>query len=230
MPDYPPALRFCSLLQYSSKGTSEYSKLSRIMRNGIKNDGFIPIESRGVEHKQRALEWAAETLDVMRHEYPFLQEAFDRSVVVPMPSSSLYKEGNLWCPLQICRCIADRGLSSRPVPLLRRIRPIPKAAFAASLSDRPKPQDHYESVRVEDDLLIGDPAHLTVVDDFITTGCSFVGVYPRLREAFPNSQIRFFALVRTISFRQDVSDVYSPIQGKIMFSGHGHPDRHDTTQ
>jgi orotate phosphoribosyltransferase-like protein len=58
------------------------------------------------------------------------------------------------------------------------------------------------------------PESITVVDDVITRGSSFVGAYPRLRSAFPGIPIHCFALVRTISGR-DIDGILDPVAGLI---------------
>jgi hypothetical protein len=54
------------------------------------------------------------------------------------------------------------------------------------------------------------------VDDVITRGSSFVGLYPRLKVAFPEAVIRCFALVRTQS-AGEVERILDAVAGKIHY-------------
>jgi len=62
------------------------------------------------------------------------------------------------------------------------------------------------------------PEAITLVDDVITRGSSFVGLVPRVQETFPGIEIRCFALVRTIS-SGDIKNILDPIEGTISFNG-----------
>jgi hypothetical protein len=56
------------------------------------------------------------------------------------------------------------------------------------------------------------------VDDVVTRGSSFVGLVPRLQEAFPGIEIRCFALVRTIS-TGEIDRILDPVEGVISYDG-----------
>jgi hypothetical protein len=56
------------------------------------------------------------------------------------------------------------------------------------------------------------------VDDVVTRGASFVGLVPRLQEAFPGIEIRCFALVRTIS-TGEIDRILDPVEGVISYDG-----------
>lgn len=57
---------------------------------------------------------------------------------------------------------------------------------------------------------------ITLVDDVVTRGASFIGVYARLQEAYPNAQIRCFALIRTIS-SGEINEILDPVYGEIRY-------------
>jgi hypothetical protein len=57
---------------------------------------------------------------------------------------------------------------------------------------------------------------ITLVDDVVTRGASFVGMYARLREAYPNARIHCFALIRTIS-SGEIDAILDPVQGEIRY-------------
>ena len=54
------------------------------------------------------------------------------------------------------------------------------------------------------------------MDDVITRGSSFVGMVPHIQEAFPDTAIRCFALIRTIS-TGDIDAIFAPTAGTITY-------------
>ena len=62
------------------------------------------------------------------------------------------------------------------------------------------------------------PATITLVDDVITRGSTILAMYQRLAEAFPQAEIRCFAVVRTMS-DVEVDLIMSPVEGLILFNG-----------
>jgi hypothetical protein len=95
-----------------------------------------------------------------------------------------------------------------------RTSPLPKASLAAP-GQRPNPIDHYNATTVR--LSRRSPPRLiTLVDDIVTRGSSFIGVYARLKEAYPNARIRCFALIRTIS-SGEIDQILDPVHGEIRY-------------
>jgi hypothetical protein len=83
---------------------------------------------------------------------------------------------------------------------------------------RPDPDTHYESFQVDTQAVLAAPALITVVDDVITRGSTLLAMFQRLTEAFPQAQIRCFAVVRTMS-GVEVDQIMSPVEGIISLSG-----------
>jgi hypothetical protein len=79
---------------------------------------------------------------------------------------------------------------------------------------RPGPEQHFESTIIDNEVpnLIEKP--FTLVDDIITRGSIFVGMYRRLAEAFPRRKISCFALIRTES-DGEIEKFKDPVQGTI---------------
>ncbi|NCC22993.1 MAG: hypothetical protein EOM26_11125 [Alphaproteobacteria bacterium] len=206
---FPSDLPFFSLLQYAPRGTSELSRKSRDVVHAIKTDANRKVQGQTVNVIAHAARRAAEAMvsgDV-------LAPCFGPDVLlVPMPRSSLQKPGALWPSLVICEALMAQGLGGGIDPCLRRSVPVGKAAIAAS-GGRPDPVDHDESVVVERESLLV-PERLTIVDDVITRGSSFVGVFPKVAEAFPGIPISCFALMRTIS-EGDIDTILDPVRGII---------------
>lgn len=102
------------------------------------------------------------------------------------------------------------------LPCLARVKPVAKSAYAGP-QERPSAEEHYESLRVTPDLLVGPS--ITLVDDVITRGRTALAAACRIQEAFPQSVVRVFAFVRTMSFVEDVDRVREPVQGCITWNG-----------
>jgi hypothetical protein len=60
---------------------------------------------------------------------------------------------------------------------------------------------------------------LIIVDDVITKGRTLLAAALRLHEAFPNADIRAFALVRTMGFVARLGDTLDPCQGIVRWAG-----------
>jgi len=67
--------------------------------------------------------------------------------------------------------------------------------------------------------LAGLPTRLVLVDDVITKGRTILAAAIRLHEAFPNADIRAFALVRTKGLVSGVADALDPCQGIVRWAG-----------
>jgi orotate phosphoribosyltransferase len=55
---------------------------------------------------------------------------------------------------------------------------------------------------------------ITLVDDVVTRGASFVGMMPHLQRGFPGCEINCFALVRTQSY-DAVDQIVAAVEGVI---------------
>jgi adenine/guanine phosphoribosyltransferase-like PRPP-binding protein len=94
---------------------------------------------------------------------------------------------------------------------------VTKSATAGS-GQRPDPDAHYESLEVDQQAMLRPPATITIVDDVITRGSTFLAMYQRLSEAFPQAKIQCFAVVRTMS-SVEVDQIMSSIKGLISYDG-----------
>ena len=120
-------------------------------------------------------------------------------VLVPVPGSRPAHHGP-WVGERLAVSLGALGLAQAVWPLLRRQVAVRKSAYAPA-GERPSVLDHYRSFAVQwtgDRRGSGPPARLTLVDDVITRGRTVLGAAARLREAFPDSEIRAFALMRTL--------------------------------
>lgn len=217
MAKFRSSLTFAALLQYAPRGRSDSSLHSRDVTYKIKQDGYIG--------RFRIIDFSAERLAQEIAAHPFLGDYFNSSVsLVPVPRSSpLVRPDALWPSLRICQAILARGLGADIIPCIERTRAVRKSSTAAA-GQRPGPAEHYGSVRVVRKKRQA-PKGITLVDDVITRGSSFVGLVARLEEAFPGVEIRCFALVRTRS-AGEIDRLLDPVEGTITYDGagfHRHP-------
>lgn len=211
MATFPSRLPYAAFLQYSPRGNSAISKHSKDVTLAIKGDSLI----RG----HRVIDYAARRIGEERGNYPFLSAYFNGSVTfVPAPRSSPLKDPKaLWPALRICQSLKAQGCAAAVLPCLKRVKPVTKSATAGS-GQRPDPDTHYESLEVDQQAMLRPPATITLVDDVITRGSTFLAMYQRLAEAFPQAEIRCFAVVRTMS-GVEVDPIMSPVEGLISFDG-----------
>ena len=76
------------------------------------------------------------------------------------------------------------------------------------------------------DFEITPGEQILLVDDIITRGATIIGSASRLHEAFPDSQIRAFAVLRTVSGPLKFTGIVSPTIGDIELTEAGDAFRH----
>ena len=212
MASYPSEISFSSLLQYAPRGLSPTSQASRTVTYKIKTDGFIG-RTRVIAHAARRV---VEQCD--RH--PFLRQCLGSDVTfVPVPRSTPIRPGFLWPAEQICQDLLAEGLGRDIQRCLERIHPVPRASIATA-GQRPNPPDHYDSIDVRFPSTPLQPKRITLIDDVITRGSTFIGIFPRLQDAYPESMIHCFALMRTMSMGE-IDTILAPTTGTITYrDGH----------
>jgi len=140
------------------------------------------------------------------------------AVLVPVPKSTLWKEGSLWVPDQIASSMVQVGLGGRAARLLVRTEAIPKAATSIS-SERPTALKHFQTLAIQKDLI--SAPEIVLVDDVVTSGAALLGSANRLLESYPNTPIRAFAAIRTISDSSVFEKVIHPVIGLIALRPNG---------
>jgi len=211
---FPSKLSYAAFLKYSPRGVSNISKASRVFRDAIKNDTNIQFTKDGRSDSVRGIEFVASRLKSEREKFSFLRECLGPEVaLVPIPRSAPLSKGALWPSYRICEELVAAGLGAEVMPLLKRQTAVQKAATAPQ-GMRPGPEEHFESTVIDNEVptLIKRP--LTLVDDIVTRGASFVGMFRRLAEAFPNRKISCFALIQTVT-DGEVDSIIDPIHGII---------------
>ena len=139
-------------------------------------------------------------------------------VLVPVPGSRPAHQGP-WVGERLAVSLGALGLGQAVWPLLRRQVAVRKSAFARA-GERPSVLEHYRSFAVDwtgNRDRSGPPPRLTLVDDVITRGRTVLGAAARLREAFPGSDIRAFALMRTLGRGEVPRRNPDPCEGQVRW-------------
>jgi hypothetical protein len=194
------SVSFASLLTYSPRGTSELSIRSRQVRDAIKSARWDVLDRCVVRIVERGgLE-------------PFLGPDV---ILVPAPRSAPIRDaGTLWPAERICTRFVDAGLGRDVSCCLVRTSAVPKSAFAMP-GERPTATLHRDTMTVHGSLL--PPDRMTVVDDVVTKGATLLAAVSLLSEAFPDSEIRAFAVLRTMGLTENIESILDPCEGTIRW-------------
>lgn len=210
-------LRYGTFLKYSPYGKSELSELSRLVRSEIKNDS----STHWRKPPENTIGYTARRIREEYENLPFLSAYIGSgSVLVPMPRSTPRTPGALWPALRICESLLAQGLARAVVPCLERLSASTKSATAAA-GKRWGPGEHYETFSVTEQVEpFMAPATITLVDDFVTSGSTFLAAAARLHEALPKTELLCFALCRTVG-HEELTTMLDPVEGTITYKGDG---------
>ncbi|GAA4277523.1 hypothetical protein [Aquimarina mytili] len=176
-------LDYATFARYTTRGNSENGRKSRRLGGAVKNGNRTVI--------QNALKVIVST--------PELMDFFGKdAILVPVPRSSLYREGNLWPTKVIAEEMLKAGIGIEVCTCLERITAVPKSGFQTNAADRPSVQRHYESLAAHFDFL--ESNNMILVEDIITLGRTTFACASRLSDAFPNATVKAFGLFRTRGF------------------------------
>lgn len=201
------SVEFGSYLTYSPRGTSQVSIQSRHVRDAVKH--WREDTVRDVIERL-AGEFETTGLDA------FLG---DDVTLIPTPRSAPLLTGALWPPHLISKELVDVDLGQKVVPALVRTEPVRKAAYSAA-GNRPTVSEHYDTMAVKPALV--STSRITIVDDFVTKGSTFLAAASRVTEAYPEMDVRVFALVRTMGLVPNVERIVDPVSGVInLYFGEG---------
>lgn len=133
------------------------------------------------------------------------------AILVPVPPSSKIITGGLWVPYRIANALLRNGYGRRVIVLLSREYSVRKSATSVN---RPTAKELFDSLSVNR-LELDDYSRIVLVDDVITRGANSLAAASRLHEAFPESDISSFAMLRTISNKYDFVNRVAPVSGIV---------------
>ncbi len=203
----PKDIRFASCYVYSPAGAGVASERSRLLRSLLK-EGDAHFMDRYVD---RVRQQVAE---------PSLAGFFCSStVLVPIPGCSPRVRGGRAIADMLASALFSEGLGHSVWRGLHRVSPVRKSATAAPGS-RPTVAEHYHSFLIEPLLEEWPgPRRIVLVDDVVTKGRTLLAAAARMRDAFPDVDIRAFALVRTMGLVSGVARLLDPCVGEIRWEG-----------
>ena len=176
-------LIFATPFFYSTRGVSETSKKSRELRDRIK------------KNDDRLFEQIAEHIKNLVADGVFPHFFSPDVSLVPVPGHAPLAPGAVGTAQRIAAALARAGLGTMN-PLLKRESRVTKSAWARG-SDRPRAIEHFESLVLEASLIPSN--QFLLIDDFVTRGATFLGAASRISTELGNSEIKCFALVRSIT-------------------------------
>jgi hypothetical protein len=196
-------LTFASCYVYSPRGSSAASERSRLLRNLLKSGDARFILKYAVRVRQQAGADSA------------LAGFFGPShVLVPVPGCAATVEGGVSVAEHLARAMIEAGIGRDLWKGLYRIRPVRKSATAMPLS-RPTVGTHFASFAIDSAGTV--PPQLVLIDDVVTKGRTLLAAAARLKDAAPQSQIRAFALLRTMGLVAGVERLLDPCVGEIRW-------------
>lgn len=210
-------LEYSALLAYAPRGDSEEIRHSRDIMLYLKTDAIV-IDRATIDTAILMSEWVAKTILKNLATLDFASFFQHDTILVPTPKSSLMQRDTLWVPERIAKALVSVGLGKEVLPCLFRRTPVPKAARSPSHM-RPTTAKHYETIGIRAGL--SPPDEILLVDDIVTRGATLLGAANRLTDAFPNTRIRAFAAIRTISNSSEFDKIYDPCVGTITLRPQG---------
>ncbi len=206
-------------MTYNPRAHTDDEKVAKDWMYAIKSDRARLDDGRRSTTAKYLINYMANAID----EFGLRDLLSADAMVVPVPGSGLHRPGTLWVPYRICDAMIEIGVCETMCDCLERTSPVAKSAFSKG-PDRPKALDHYNSMRVNQEGIIG-PKNIVLVDDIITRGATFIGAGSRMAEAFPNANLVCFGLMRTMGYVGPFVSLVDPAIGRVTLDPFGDSSR-----
>jgi hypothetical protein len=195
-------ITFASCYVYSPAGNTAICARSRLLRTLLK-EGEAHFMIKYAARVRQQLESASQLAGFF----------LSGDVLVPVPRCAP-RVGGTWVAAELARALVREGVGATTWPGLQRVSAVGKSSTAVKCC-RPTVTRHYESFRLQ--ALKFRPASVVLIDDVITKGRTLLAAAARVREAFPDAQIRAFALLRTMGLISGVKTLLEPCRGEILW-------------
>ena len=203
-------VRFAAILAYSTlkNPETETSRQSRTVRDAIKRCRSDYLRRFG-ERTAEAFGNLAALADFLGPE----------TTLVPVPRSAPRVAGDAhWPALRLCLELERHGLCRNVAMALERMTKIRKSAYLRRGEERPSPEEHMATMRVDLDALSLLGHRITAVDDVVTRGSQLVGAASLITVNSPMARVRALVALRAVS-GEEVPAVYDPVIGSITNAG-----------
>lgn len=193
------------MFNFSPRGTGQQSMYSRTLTGQVK--------SGKRQELRKALSY------IHKNHQPFFNAFLHPdAVLVPVPRSAPLVDGALWPGRVLCDMMVELGMANRVMPALTRVTAIPKSHGSGQSADqRPGVRQNWQSLRVNTEI-IAPGTTLTIVDDVLTLGRTLAACYFRLKEVFPDADIRCLAVMRTQGLVAEIDQFIEPVTGIINYN------------
>jgi len=200
-------LEFGAFLVYPPRPEDPYGHAIRNFILGLKEDRVL----RGVSSSQHVAARMAQREDAAE-----LRDFLAGAVLVPAPKSApLTESGALWASFRIATALHERAIGASVAPIVLRTSAV-RPSHLAEGPERPWPDQHRASLRVERDLPIGFNGRIAIVDDVVTRGSTLLGCAIAVGESYPEASVVGFAVARTLKREEAMpSDAVQPVIGRI---------------
>lgn len=194
---------FASCYVYSPGGASAVSARSRQLRSLLKAGDAHFMFKYAVRVRQQVADHA-----------PLAGFLGPSHVLVPIPGSAPSAARCVSVAEHLAMALIEAGLGQSIWKGLHRIRSVRKSATAVPGS-RPTVGNHYDSFAIAP--IQPPPTEVVLIDDVVTKGRTLLAAAARLKEAFPNTEVRAFALLRTMGLIEGVDQLLDPCVGEIRW-------------
>jgi hypothetical protein len=178
------------------------SAASRLLRASVKTGNVGALVNRAFKGEDKA------------QQAPSISAFFPTAaILVPVPGSRPSRWSGAMPTERLAVALLNQGLGLGIWLGLHRLRSVRKSATAAP-GARTSVRTHYDTMAV-DEAGIPSASSIILVDDVVTKGRTLLAAALRLREALPRSDVRAFALVRTMGYSPPFDRLLMPCTGKI---------------